>query len=118
MTGTIQNPSGGVTYYTLSGEQLHDYAREVAKNVLMEFGVEFDEVKAKFTPDTKNEYKPLEHWLQKMNVNRTTVWRWQKQGLLTPRYVGKKLFFRQIDFDELFEKLKQKENGQLCANRE
>jgi len=110
MTEAMQNPQG-VTYYTVTKEQLDYFGKEIAKNVLMEFGVEFDEVKAKFTPDRKNEYMPLDYWLQKLNVNRTTVWRWQKQGLLTPRYVGKKLFFRQIDFDELFEKPKQKENG-------
>lgn len=102
MTEAIQNPSVGVTYYTLSDEQLRDYAKEVAKNVLMEFGVEFDKEQAKFTPDTKNEYKPLDFWLKKLNVNRSTVWRWQKQGLITPRYVGKKLFFCQADIDELF----------------
>lgn len=110
MTEAMQTPQG-VTYYTVTKEQLDYFGKEIAKNVLMEFGVEFDEVKAKFTPDRKNEYMPLDYWLQKLNVNRTTVWRWQKQGLLTPRYIGKKLFFRQIDFDELFEKQKQKGNG-------
>ena len=94
MTEAIQKPSGGVTYYTLSDEQLRDYAKEV--------GVEFNEEQAKFTPDTKNEYQPLAYWLKKLNVNRSTVWRWQKQGLVTPRYVGKKLFFCQADIDELF----------------
>ena len=101
MTEAMQIPSG-VTYYTLTKEQLNDYAKEVAKNVLMEFGVEFDEVKAKFTPDTKNEFKPLDYWLKKLNVNRSTVWRWQQQGLVTPRHVGRKLFFCQADFDLLF----------------
>ena len=105
MKEVMQHPQG-VTYYAMTKEQLDDYAKEVAKNVLMEFGVEFDDDKAKFTPDTKNEYKPLEYWLQKMNVNRTTVWRWQKQGLLTPRYVGKKLYYCQADFDEMFTRLR------------
>ncbi len=96
-----------VTYISLTKEQIYDFAKEVAKNVLMEFGVEFDKEQAKFTPDTKNEYMPLEFWLKKLNVNRSTVWRWQKQGLVTPRYIGKKVFFRQIDFDECFNKAKK-----------
>ena len=103
-------PQSGVTYFTLTKEQLYDYAKEVAKNVLSEFGVNFDEDKAKFTPDRTKELRPLSYWLKKLNVNRSTVWRWQKQGLLTPRYVGKKLFFRQLDFDELFERQKKKGN--------
>lgn len=106
-------PSQGVTYYTVTKEQLDYFGKEIAKNVLMEFGVEFDEAKARFTPDTKDEYKPLDYWLQKMNVNRTTVWRWQKQGLITPRYIGKKVFFCQADFDELFERQKEPEKRQI-----
>lgn len=100
-----------VTYITLTKEQLSDYSRELAKNILLDFGVTFDEVKAIFTPDTKDEYKPLSYWMKKMNVNRTTIWRWQQNGLITPRYIGKKLFFRQRDFDEMFAKQKEtKEN--------
>ena len=103
MAEAMQIPQG-VTYYTVTKEQLDYFGKEIAKNVLMEFGVEFDEQKAQFTPDTKNELRPLTYWLKKMNVNRSTMWRWQKQGLISPHYMGKKLFFCQADFDEMFAK--------------
>lgn len=95
-------PQSSVTYFTLTKEQLDDYAKEVTKNVLSQFGVNFDEDKAKFTPDRTNELRPLSFWLKKLNVNRTTVWRWQKQGLIKPRCIGKKVFFCQRDFDQMF----------------
>ena len=95
-----QQPS--VAYYALTEEQLEQYAKEVARNVLCEFGVSFDEQKARFTPDTKDEYQPIDYWLRKMNVNRSTLWRWAKDGKITPRHVGKKVYYCQRDFDELF----------------
>ena len=105
MQQTQQQPS--VTYLTLTREQLYDYSRELAKNILMDFGVNFDDVKAHFTPDDKGEYKPLNYWLKKINVNRSTIWRWQQEGKITATYVGKKIFFCQRDFDEMFAKEKE-----------
>ncbi len=102
MADVLQNPSGGVTYYTFTKEQLDYHAKEVAKNVLIELGVNFDEQKAKFTTDTSNELRPLTYWLAKMNVNRSTIWRWQQEGRITPTHIGKKVFFRQRDFDDMF----------------
>ena len=93
-----------VTYLTMTREQLYDYSREFAKNILLDFGVNFDEAKARFSADTKDEYKPLAYWMKKMNVNRTTIWRWQQNGLIKPHYMGKKLFFCQRDFDEMFKR--------------
>lgn len=93
-----------VTYLTMTKEQLYDYSRELAKNILLGFGVNFDEAKAHFTADDTDEYKPLAFWMRKLNVNRSTIWRWQKEGLIKPCYIGKKLFFRQKDFNEMFSK--------------
>lgn len=93
-----------VIYHTFTDEQIKGLVEEAVTTTLQKFGVDFDDAKARFTPDTKDEYKPLSYWLQKMNVNRSTLWRWQKEGRITPRYVGKKLFFRQRDFDEMFAK--------------
>ena len=104
MLQTQQQPA--VTYLTLTKEQLYDYSRELAKNILLDFGVTFDEIKAHFTPDTKDEYKPLSYWMAKMNVNRSTIWRWEQDGLITARRIGKKLYFCQRDFDEMFAKKK------------
>ena len=95
-----------ITYITLTKDQLHDFGRDLAKSLLVEFGVNFDEAKAHFTPDDSKEYKPLNYWLKKMNVNRSTIWRWQQDGLVTPTYMGKKLFFCQADFDAMFAKKK------------
>lgn len=103
MTQTMQQQPS-VAYYTLTEPQLRYFVNESVKATLQEIGFNFDEAKARFTTDTKDEFKPLAYWLKKMNVNRSTIWRWQQEGLIKPTYMGKKLFFCQNDFDEMFKK--------------
>ena len=95
-----------VVYYTLTEGQIDNLISKAVRKTLVNFGVGFDEAKAHFQPDTKDEFKPLAYWLKKMNVNRSTIWRWQQDGLITPTYMGKKLFFCQADFDAMFAKKK------------
>lgn len=90
----------------LTEAQLRQVAEDGARTVLERFGVNTEEVRDKLILDDKDEYKPVSYWLKKMDVNRTTIWRWQKEGLITPRYVGRKVFFRQTDFDQMFARQK------------
>ena len=103
-----QAMESSVVYHTFTDEQLHRLVEETVTTTLQKFGVDFDEAKAQFTPDTKNEYKPVAYWEKKLNVNRTTIWRWCKQGIIEPTHMGKKLFFCQADFDGVFEKAREK----------
>ena len=95
-----------VVYHTFTDEQLHSLVEETVTTTLQKFGVDFDEAKAHFTSDNRNEPKPIAYWQKKLNVNRTTIWRWTQTGNLKPTYMGKKVFFCQSDFDKLFEKMK------------
>lgn len=101
-TGANNQQQGAVTYLMVTEAQLRQIAEDSAKSVLEQFGISGNEVRDKLTVDDKDEYRPLVYWMGKMHVNRSTLWRWQKDGLITPKYVGKKLFFRQRDFDEMF----------------
>ena len=90
MTQTMQQQPS-VTYYTLTEPQLRYFVNESVKATLQEIGFNFDEAKARFAPDTKGEYKPLKYWMGKLNVTRTTLWRWKGQGLITPPIRWKKV---------------------------
>ena len=101
-----------VVYHTFTDEQLHSLVEETVTTTLQKFGVDFDEAKAHFTPDDKNDPKPIAYWIQKLNVNRTTIWRWtQTYDFFKPTPIGKKIFFCQSDFDKLFEKQKSERMG-------
>ena len=97
----------GTTYYVVSESQLRQIAEDGAKSVLQQFGIDTDGVREKLLQNDKDEDRPVAYWISKLNVNRTTIWHWQKDGLITPKYVGKKLFFRQRDFDEMFAQRKE-----------
>lgn len=99
-----QTQQGALAYIMLTEAQLRQIAEDGARTVLERFGINVDEVHEKLLLDDKDEYKPISYWMKKLNVTRTTLWRWQKEGFISPRYVGKKLFFRQSDFDEMFAK--------------
>ena len=45
---------------------------------------------------------PLEFFLRRYDISRTTVWRWRKKGLPTLQ-VGAKLFCRESDFVRFLE---------------
>ena len=102
---TVNTPEQGtMTYIMVTEAQLKQVAEDGAKSVLERFGILTDEVKENFHVDDKSEYRPLAYWMEKLRVNRSTLWRWEKDGLITAKRMGKKVFFRQRDFDEMFAK--------------
>ena len=105
-TTITEQQQGAVTYYMLTDSQLRQLAEEASKSVLAKCGVNTEEVREKMLMDDKSEYKPISYWLKKLDVNRTTVWRWAREGKIIPTYMGKKIFFCQADFDQMFAKSK------------
>lgn len=100
-------PSEATIYYTLTEAQLKHLITDSVTTTLEELGLTLNFAKTKLA-DAKDEYKPLEYWLKELNVNRSTIWRWQQQGIIAPTKMGKKLFFCQKDFDEMFAKKSNK----------
>ncbi len=98
-----------VAYYSLTEPQLNNLITLSVKKTLQEIGFPFDDTKERLSIDPKQERRPVTYWLNKYHVNRTTLWRWQKDGLITPTRMGKKIFFCQADFDQMFSKKKELE---------
>lgn len=101
---TSLSEQGAVTYIMVTEAQLRQVAEDGAKSILEQFGLSAERVKDKLTVEDKGEYRPVVFWMEKLKVNRSTLWRWEKDGLITPKRVGKKVFFRQQDFDDMFAK--------------
>lgn len=102
----VQQQQQSVAYFMVTEDQLRQVAEEGARFVLEKYGINTDEIREKMVINDKDEYRPVSYWLKKMGVARTTIWRWVQKGLIEPKYVGKKVFFRQRDFDEMFAKSK------------
>lgn len=47
----------------------------------------------------REELRPLEFWVNKLNVNRSTLWRWEQQGKVTPTRLGGKVYYKASDFN-------------------
>lgn len=84
-----------VAYYMLTEEQLCSLGHEIARNVLTEYGVSLNEGR-----DRNDELRPIAYWLDKLGVDRSTLWRWEKMGVVRPYRIGKRIFYRESDFLE------------------
>jgi hypothetical protein len=49
----------------------------------------------------KEQLHPLNWWVQRMRFDRSTFWRWEKQGLIAPKRIGGKVYLKQSDFDNM-----------------
>lgn len=47
----------------------------------------------------REELRPIEYWLEKLHLSRTTLWRWEKQGRIKPTRVCGSVYFKMSDFD-------------------
>lgn len=47
----------------------------------------------------REQLRPLEYWLRTLNVGRTTLWRWEQQGKVTPTRIGGKVYYKETDFE-------------------
>ena len=103
-----QKQPQSVTYYTLSSDQLRSLIAEGVKETLREVGFTFDKNDRLYKVEKDDEPKPVDYWVKKLGVDRATLWRRQKSGILNPTYMGKKLFFRPSDIDRMFAALNEK----------
>lgn len=46
----------------------------------------------------KQELKPLGYWLEKKNLDRTTVWRWEHDGKIKLTRIGRKIYASEETF--------------------
>ena len=107
MNGQTQNiPS--VSYYALTDEQLRKLVSDGVIATLKEIGFSFDGSNKVYSPEKDDEARPVEYWIKKLHVNRATLWRRQKAGVLNPTYMGKKLFYRPSDIELMFDRLNSK----------
>lgn len=104
MRTDTQQESKPVCYYAITEQQLRDIIKEGVKQTLHEMGYHFQNGN-KLMSSVDDEARPIDYWVKKLGVNRTTLWRRQKEGLLTPTYMGKKLFYRPSDIDRMFSKM-------------
>ncbi len=87
--------NGQNTVLMVTTEQLKemvDYCMKVAK-----------EEAEKENLAEREELRPTEYWLNKLNTTRTTLWRWEKQGLVKPTRICGKVYFKMSDFDKMRE---------------
>lgn len=99
-----------VSYYALTEEQLRSIVSESVKATLAEVGFDFDVTRERLVSDPKSEHKPLAYWLKKLNIDRSTLWRREKEGLISPTRMGSKVFLCQNDVDEMFSKLSSRKS--------
>ncbi len=103
-----QQQPQSVTFYTLTDAQLRNLITDAVKVTLREVGLTLDKNDRLYKLEKDDEPKPVEYWVNKLGVNRSTLWRRQKSGILNPIYMGKKLFFRPSDIDRMFACLNEK----------
>lgn len=46
----------------------------------------------------RQELKPLNYWLKKKNLDRTTVWRWEQEGRIKLTRIGRKIYASEETF--------------------
>jgi len=104
----IHTDTPSVAYYAISEHQLQEIINESVKATLKEVGFDFDTMGQHLATEQKDEYKPLAYWLNKLNINRSTLWRRAKENLITPSRMGGKVYLCQRDIDQMFQKLAEK----------
>ena len=71
--------------------------KEFARDIISEFMAEYQPQKEEDTLLT------LEQTAAKIQTTKVTLWRWAKQGYLSPVRVGGKVFYKESDIKKLME---------------
>lgn len=77
--------------YIITAEQLRDYANEVAKTIL-------DGMK---NNNSSNNLLTVDEVSKKFKVNRITVWRWERDGLLKGKKMGRRKYYAVSDIEKI-----------------
>lgn len=83
--------SGADAVLMVTATQLRDFAEYVMERQR--------EQAARESLAEREELRPLEYWADKLNVNRSTLWRWEKQGRIQSTHIGGKVYYKASDFD-------------------
>jgi excisionase family DNA binding protein len=70
----------------------------ISANDLREF---LNEVKREIQPDKKEEYLTRLQVCEMLNVDQSTIWRWDKSGYLAAIKIGGKIRYRMSDIENL-----------------
>lgn len=76
--------------YMITDEQLKDFANEVAQTILN--GMNNGNSKNLLTVDEV---------CRKFNANRVTVWRWERDGLLKGKKMGRRKYYAASDIEKI-----------------
>ena len=82
--------SGADMVMMITASQLRDFAEYVMNKQR--------ESDARENLADREELRPLEFWVNKLNVNRSTLWRWEQQGKVMPTRLGGKVYYKASDF--------------------
>ena len=76
--------------YMITADQLKEYANEVAQTILngMNNG-------------NSNNLLTVDEVSKKFNVNRVTVWRWERDGLLRGKKMGRRKYYAASDIEKI-----------------
>lgn len=55
-------------------------------------------------PQPQNRFLSVERTMELMDVSRTTLWHWERKGILLPVKIGRTVKYRESDVIELIEK--------------
>ena len=87
-------------------------AEVVAQGVSLERDFELEELQLmeNSSPIPKDEYLTIDQVAAYLHINRVTIWRYRKQGLLKPRRIGNRILFARADIDNYL--MKDEDHGE------
>lgn len=95
----IQGNNAGGVFFITEG-QLEQYGIAVAKKVLESFT---DPARNDFT----SELLTVDDVAQRLHINRVTLWRWEREGYLKSKRIGRKKYYKLSDINRLAEQEEQ-----------
>lgn len=91
LANLLQNENSNMLY-VVRGAELKEFALDIINEVL-----------TKNTEKTKETLHSIDEVSKKFGVDRSTLWRWAKNGYLTPIRVGGKPRYKESDLTRLLE---------------
>lgn len=90
----MRSNSSGQLLFIVSAQDLIDIIDTSVKKTIQE-------LKESVSKSNNDNLVPLKEVAETLNVSRCTLNRWNKDGYLTPIKIGRKVFYRQNDINEI-----------------
>lgn len=90
----IRNSSSSQQLFIVSAQDLIDVIDTSVKKTIQE-------LKESVSKSNNDNLVPLKEVAETLNVSRCTLNRWNKDGYLVPIKIGRKVFYRQNDINEI-----------------